>query len=286
MLATLRAPKGHQAGLKVVWHHSCRLFLFLGGTTMFAFDAALGEDLAEDIFHAMRGDEKLFSRPLHRADCPYVQCRKTLVAWIIEVCEALGIGNVTTFHACDLMDRVFLFEGLNQKSAQPFFQLVAMVCIYVLFYSPSSRFCTICAIFFCLQVCIFIAAKYSETDDKLPSMAEINELSEVFCVFHPLDSSVSGRLFHHLFTEPLHPRPLPQGGNAGPQPLGLESNLPDPTMLPEVPPHQDLHREPPGRPRSVLRGRPAAGSRRAGNLFGWYWRSGRLFSGGRRKCAR
>lgn len=120
---------------------------------MFPLDASLGEVLIENILDAMRGEEKVFARPLHRSDCPYVQCRKPLVAWIIEVCEALGLGNVTTFHACNLMDRAFLFEGLNQKSAQPFYQLVAMVCI-------------------------LIAAKYGETDDKLPSMAELNEMSE------------------------------------------------------------------------------------------------------------
>ena len=56
-------------------------------------------------------------------------------------------------HACHLMDRVFTCELLNNPSKRPSFQLIA-------------------------QTCILIAAKFGETNDKLPTMEELNAMSE------------------------------------------------------------------------------------------------------------
>jgi hypothetical protein len=115
-------------------------------------DSNVDPDLFHLILNLMRQMENDELRPIHALDCPYIQCRKVLVGWMIEVCEALKFGGVTTFHSCYLMDRVFLSEVLNQTSRRQSFQLVAMVCI-------------------------LIAAKFGEADNKIPSMADLNEMS-------------------------------------------------------------------------------------------------------------
>eukprot|EP00992_Anisonema_acinus_P011332 TRINITY_DN7327_c0_g1_i2.p1 TRINITY_DN7327_c0_g1~~TRINITY_DN7327_c0_g1_i2.p1 ORF type:complete len:267 (-),score=42.75 TRINITY_DN7327_c0_g1_i2:174-974(-) len=82
----------------------------------------------------------------------YIRCRKTLVVWVIEVCEVLGLSNTTAFHATNLMDRVFESPDLNQRARKQQFQLIAMCCI-------------------------LIAAKFNEIEEKLPSMHDLNELA-------------------------------------------------------------------------------------------------------------
>lgn len=78
----------------------------------------------------------------------YDRCRKTLTSWVIEVCEEISVSDITAFHACSLMDRVFVSGELNNKEKQEHFQLFAMCCI-------------------------LIAAKYQEVEERHPTMAEL-----------------------------------------------------------------------------------------------------------------
>ena len=91
--------------------------------------------------------------PLPPAGSDYVKCRVPLVAWIIEVSDALKLSNVTASHACYLMDRLFVSEKLNKPSERPMYQLIAMICI-------------------------LLASKYVETALYTPVMAELNDMSE------------------------------------------------------------------------------------------------------------
>ena len=115
--------------------------------------AFLNEDFSNDILLEMRGKEMVQMRPSHPDDSCYIRCRRTLVVWMLQVCEELEFTNGTAFQAIGLMDRVFVSERLNDASKQGSFQLIAMACI-------------------------MIAAKLEEVDAKVPTLCYLNDLSD------------------------------------------------------------------------------------------------------------
>ena len=92
-------------------------------------------------------------RPSHPPDSCFIRCRRTLVVWMLQVCEQLEFTNGTAFRAIELMDRVFVSERLNDDSKQGSFQLIAMACLA-------------------------IAAKLEEIDEKVPTLCYLNDLSD------------------------------------------------------------------------------------------------------------
>ena len=84
----------------------------------------LGNDTTDfwnAILSAMRQKEQKEMIPIPAE--PYLQHRRTLVEWMIEVCAQVGLSNVTVFRACKMMDRVFHGPDVNDMSNRGIWQV-------------------------------------------------------------------------------------------------------------------------------------------------------------------
>eukprot|EP00668_Euglena_longa_P007832 GGOE01009378.1.p1 GENE.GGOE01009378.1~~GGOE01009378.1.p1 ORF type:complete len:274 (-),score=51.06 GGOE01009378.1:2036-2818(-) len=105
-------------------------------------------DIKVEIFRSMMAQEMCQKRPTHDLTSAFIQCRPILMAYSIQVCKEFALSAATCHRACHLMDRIFTSPDINRDGQKPNFQLV-------------------------LLVCIAVAAKFEETTNQQPCIADL-----------------------------------------------------------------------------------------------------------------